>query len=56
MGGSNCQSGVFGSSGLREKIIVPDVEDFLDGRFVLRLTSDKILEIDVEISFVVDFH
>jgi len=31
-------------------MIVPDVEDFSDGMFVLRLTSDKILEIYVEIS------
>src|SRR5882724_1151859 len=45
----------FGSSGQREKMIIPDVEDFLDGRFVLRLTSDKILEIYVEISFIVNF-
>jgi len=29
----------------KEKMIIPDVEDFLDRKFVLRLTSDEILEI-----------
>jgi len=55
MGRSKSQSGGFGSSGRREKMIIPDVEDFLDRRFVLRLTSDEILEIYVEISFIVNF-
>jgi len=55
VGRSKGQSGVSGSSGRREKIVVTDVEDFLDRRFVCGLTRDKILEIDVEISFVVDF-